>query len=211
MSLPPDFNYLEADARADARASVIAKMLLQAKESDRGCVIIGTAMVEDELELLLRAYCRNDRQVVKRVVDPLFRTYAPFSTLSGKIAVSFALGLIPENLHDCLTLLRKFRNDFAHEDTLTSFQTPKNKARLNTLFRLLSEWRGSKKSEEFLMGEQFHREYVEKVPHMGNLTKEQLAERVAFALAIMNILTRLEVARELATVTPRPIYQNKSN
>ena len=38
----------------------VAKMFMEQQESDRGCVIFGAAMLEDELELLIRAYCRAD-------------------------------------------------------------------------------------------------------------------------------------------------------
>jgi hypothetical protein len=69
-----------------------ARMLLEQQESDRGCVIFGAAHLEDDLEALLRAQCLRDGSAVKKVVDPLFHVYAPFSTFSAKIQVSYAMG-----------------------------------------------------------------------------------------------------------------------
>jgi DNA-binding MltR family transcriptional regulator len=62
----------------------IATMLLHQQESDRGCVIFSAAMLEEDLESLLRACCLSDQTVVKKIVDPLFRGYAPLSTLPLK-------------------------------------------------------------------------------------------------------------------------------
>ena len=42
-------------AKSEAQNREIAMMLLEQQESDRGCVIFGAAMLEDELESLLRA------------------------------------------------------------------------------------------------------------------------------------------------------------
>jgi len=80
MSVPSDV--------PNERDHEFAKMLLEQQESDRGCVIFGAAHLEDDLEALLRAYCLKDANAVKKIVDPLFRVYAPFSTFSAKIQVS---------------------------------------------------------------------------------------------------------------------------
>ena len=88
-------------------------MLLSDKESDRGCVIFGAAILEDGLEQLLRAVCRTDSPSTVKIVDSLFQTYAPFSTFSAKIQVTYALGLIPKDLKEILDLVRKLRNEFA--------------------------------------------------------------------------------------------------
>ena len=101
----------------------IAKMISEQQESDRGCVIFGAAILEDKLELLLRSYCRQDPQIIKRVVAPLFQGYAPLSTFSAKIQISFALGLIAERDFKALDLLRKLRNQFAHDKDIVSFQS----------------------------------------------------------------------------------------
>ena len=108
----------------------VTRMLLEQQESDRGCVIFSAAMLEKELESLLREYCRKDSASVKKIVDPLFQVYAPFSTLSAKIQICYALGFIHVDLYKSLKLIRKLRNDFAHEKTPVSFQSPKYQPRL---------------------------------------------------------------------------------
>src|SRR5215471_6177486 len=84
-----------ASAEKD-RVKIVAETLL--KESDRGCAIFGAAILHDDLEDLLRAFFRTDEDSIKRVVDPLFQTYAPLSTFSSRIQIAFALKLITKDL-----------------------------------------------------------------------------------------------------------------
>lgn len=46
--------------------SPTAQALIQ--ESDRGCVIVGAAFLEDQLEALLRALSRDDDESIKQVI-----------------------------------------------------------------------------------------------------------------------------------------------
>jgi len=79
-------------------------MLVHKPESDRGCVIFCAAWLEDELELLIRACCRKEPHIVKTIVNPLFKGYAPLSTFSAKIEVCYAMGLISKQLYRAFEL-----------------------------------------------------------------------------------------------------------
>lgn len=156
----------------------IGKMIAEQQESDRGCVIFGAALLEDKLELLLRSYCRQDPQIIKQVVAPLFQGYAPLSTFSAKIQVSFALGLIPERVFKSLNLLRKLRNQFAHDKDIVSFQS-------NTYQPLLEAFLSSTKEGDS----------VRVTPEQWEqITQRQpSARKVAFCLNIAYLLGRLDV------------------
>jgi len=167
----------------------VARMLLEQQESDRGCVIFCAAMLEDELESLLRANCLKAANVVKKVVDPLFQGYAPLSTFSAKIQVSYALGLIPEHVYKPLNLIRKLRNDFAHEKSAVSFQSAKYRDQLREIL-------GSSKASQ---------DDDEKIPQMGRTTKKQFVERLAFCLCVVGLVSRIEVAKEFTSGGPVPI------
>jgi len=83
-------------------------------ESDRGCVLIAAAYLDDTLEMLLRTYFANDAASVRKAVDPLFSGLGPLSSLSAKTKLAFALKLIdPHQFHN-LEMVRKIRNRFAH-------------------------------------------------------------------------------------------------
>lgn len=87
MSEDPRFEKLrelerEVGSTTEARVSALSKSL--ANESDRGCVIIGATLLEDQLEALLRAYCLSDPESVKQDIDPLFDSYSPFATFQQR-------------------------------------------------------------------------------------------------------------------------------
>jgi len=116
------FDKMHAKGRDDS--DIILENLIRQRESDRGCVIFSAALSEEWLETIMRAYCRNDPASVKNTVDPLFHGFAPLSTFAAKIQVCYALGLIPRKMRMELELLRKLRNDFAHEKGAVSFSLP---------------------------------------------------------------------------------------
>ena len=98
--------------RSDVRDFVEAML----KESDRGCVLIGAAYLDDALEEMLRTNFSGDENVVKKVVSPLFKGgNAPLGTFSVKTNISFALGLINNETFKALNNIRKVRNEFAHK------------------------------------------------------------------------------------------------
>ncbi len=115
----------------DGRLHTIADEL--ERETDRGCLIIGAEILNAELEALLRSVLTLDPRSVKKVVDPLFLNYAPLSSFDARIQIAFALRLIPHEIKLTLDLLRKLRNEFAHEPGPLTFTDPACKDRLRTL------------------------------------------------------------------------------
>src|SRR6185437_3502798 len=89
------------------------------KESPRGQVLISAGYIEEQLKQVLLAFMRDDADCI----NLLEGGNAPLGTLSSRIAACYALGLINENERHDLTLIRKIRNDFAH-DMHTTFDTP---------------------------------------------------------------------------------------
>jgi DNA-binding MltR family transcriptional regulator len=87
---------------------------------DRVAAIIFTSSVELLLENLLRKAMMPDS------AKHLFDGNGALATLSAKIDIAYAFGLIANvDRHD-LHLLRKIRNDFAHDiDHELSFETPR--------------------------------------------------------------------------------------
>jgi hypothetical protein len=88
------------------------------KESDRGKVLISTGFIEQQLKEVLLGFMLENK-TADELVDG---TNAPLGTFSARISASYVLGLISEKEHHDLTLIRRIRNDFAH-DIHTSFET----------------------------------------------------------------------------------------
>ncbi len=91
-------------------------------ESDRSVIIIAVSYIENYLEYYLKK-----RLINHKLVDSLFEGYAPLTTLSAKIDIAFSIGLISEEIHSELHLLRKIRNISAHDDTKVDFSNIKIK------------------------------------------------------------------------------------
>jgi DNA-binding MltR family transcriptional regulator len=163
-------------------AKVSATLL---KESDRGCIIFVSGIIEDALDALLRASFRGDTAVIKKIIDPLFNAYGPIATFSAKINLCFAFGLIDEILRRKLELLRKIRNDCAHEAGHIDFAHSKIKPRLDVFL--------AKKSKH-------DREALETMLDVGNqrLSKAQLTDRLVFILNIWDILGAIRLLAEMS-------------
>lgn len=89
------------------------------KESPRGQVLISTGFIEEQLKDTLLAFMRKNREALE-LVDG---ANAPLGTLSARISACFVLGLISDDEHHDLDLVRRIRNQFAH-DIETTFSTP---------------------------------------------------------------------------------------
>jgi hypothetical protein len=88
------------------------------KESPRGKVLISTGFIEQQLKEVLLAFMLP----VSQAEDLLEGANAPLGTFSARISACYTLGLIKEVEHHDLNVIRRIRNDFAH-DIHTSFET----------------------------------------------------------------------------------------
>ena len=87
--------------------------------SDRACAIVCGAFLDNLIqELLLEFLCKDS----KTQDNKLFSQNGPLATFSSKILLVYRLGLISKYEYDCLNLIRKIRNNFAHNLTIDSFE-----------------------------------------------------------------------------------------
>lgn len=111
------------------------------KGSDRDAAILGGSILEELLNRLLRK---------KLVQSPVFKdaienSNGSLSTFSNKIQLSYLMGLISKKMYDNLTIIRKIRNEFAHEIVGSSFENEqiKSKVEANLTYAkipLFTEW-----------------------------------------------------------------------
>ena len=100
------------------------------KESDRGCVLAGTAFMSDELDALLREAFRGPSTAINRLFDG---PNPPLGSLWAKSTLATAMGLIDAKTCDTLDTLRKMRNAFAHSSGPVSLSDERLTTLLNTL------------------------------------------------------------------------------
>ncbi|WP_232080757.1 hypothetical protein [Variovorax sp. SRS16] len=99
-------------------------------ESPRGMVLVAAAMLDDALrELLLASLVPNPSGS-----DTLFDgANAPLSTFSARIDAAYRLGLISGNFCRDIHIIRRIRNDVAHQPSGFTFDDPSPRSRIEAL------------------------------------------------------------------------------
>lgn len=101
-------------------------------ESDRACVILGSAVLDSALEILLKGFFLPSATAD----DPLFDgANACLATFSSRIEMAARLGLIDSAFAKNLHLVRRIRNDFAHNIAGCTFTDSAVLSRLTELRR----------------------------------------------------------------------------
>jgi DNA-binding MltR family transcriptional regulator len=89
--------------------------------------------MENWIEFLLKEEMPN---LSSRLTERLFTGYGPLSSFSGKIDISFALGLIPQETYADLRAIKDIRNCFAHSKEVLHFRRPE----LAPIIQKLNGW-----------------------------------------------------------------------
>ena len=83
---------------------------VSSNETDRGKVLVATSQIDGMLEDILRAFLMDSVPTDQLFAGP----NAPLSSLFNKANLAKSLGLIDDNEHQAISIMRKIRNDFAH-------------------------------------------------------------------------------------------------
>jgi DNA-binding MltR family transcriptional regulator len=111
----------------------------------------------------------SNAEDIKKDIDPLFQGYAPLATFSAKIQLTFALGLLPRKTRDKIEVIRRLRNDFAHQWGPIDFTDERCAGRL----KLVIDQKSLHKANE----EQF-----------AALANTPVTLRLAFVLSVVRIM-----------------------
>jgi len=103
-----------------------------AKESDRAGVIIAVAMLDRVLETILKAYLVPTDSPEDSLLEG---AYAPIATFNARIDLAYRLGLISARFCRDLHLIRRIRNDFAHNISSCNFEDSSVHSRIIELVR----------------------------------------------------------------------------
>jgi hypothetical protein len=91
-------------------------------ESERACAIVGGAYLDDLLGELVELYLVENADASPDLLDS-GNGNAPLGTFGARILIAYAVGLLPKDKTDALRKIKKIRNKFAHDLTL-SFNEP---------------------------------------------------------------------------------------
>lgn len=103
-----------------------------AKESDRASVIVAASIFDNSLRDLLKQHLVPNATSSDELFDG---TNAPLATFSAKIALAHRLGLISAPFARNLHLIRRIRNEFAHNIHGGSFEDSAVKSRVMELYK----------------------------------------------------------------------------
>lgn len=99
-------------------------------ETDRGVGLVGAALLDKQLLDLLKSHFLKK----KESIELLEGGTSPLGTFSSRIKIGFCLGLITEFELKELQLIRKIRNEFAHQTHGLSFKNEKIAISCNKFF-----------------------------------------------------------------------------
>lgn len=83
------------------------------EEADRGCVLLGVSLLDEELNKMFRSLVPEDTS--NKRIKEIFDGKNVFGSLSSKLDIAYVCRLLPADVVNCLHLLRKLRNKLAHE------------------------------------------------------------------------------------------------
>jgi DNA-binding MltR family transcriptional regulator len=98
----------------------LSKQLLL-HESDRGCVLVAHAVLDEAVELLLRGAFSKSEAIMKASVMPMFAVNGPLSTFWSKLHLANSLELLSPAVYTDLEIMRRIRNRFAHQKAPVDF------------------------------------------------------------------------------------------
>jgi hypothetical protein len=102
-----------------------------AQLDDRSLVLVATGKLDEFLAVCIVTKCRLLAD--KRMFERVFEGEGPLSRFAHKISVAHLLGLlVGDMLHD-ITIMRKIRNEFAHDYTFKDFGTKEISSRCKSL------------------------------------------------------------------------------
>lgn len=104
-------------------------------ETDRGCVLMATAYLDEKLKELLKHFLIEDNDSF----NSLFSGVGGLSTFSSRIELSYLLGLISPMVKRDLHIIRKIRNVFAHSAENIDFNHPPIASRCRELYHNVFE------------------------------------------------------------------------
>ncbi len=97
-------------------------------ETDRGCALMAAAFLSEQLFILLVSSLVRDDDVSQKLLSSRIESFC------DRIDLAFALGLLPPLARRDLHLIRRIRNEFAHDASPLSFASSQIADRCRELY-----------------------------------------------------------------------------
>jgi DNA-binding MltR family transcriptional regulator len=83
-------------------------------ESDRGCVLVAHAFIEEAIQEVLRAVLLERREAREQVIERIVSGSEAFAKFPSRVAMLRELCQLPEDVANAIGKLNTLRNRFAH-------------------------------------------------------------------------------------------------
>lgn len=103
------------------------------KEADRGCVLLGVSMLDEELDKLFNLIIPKDTSNTRK--KEIFDGKGAFGDLSLKLDIAYVCHILPADLVNSINRLRKLRNNLAHRPN--PFEIKDNLSAIKDVFSLV--------------------------------------------------------------------------
>ncbi|MBU9453487.1 hypothetical protein [Burkholderia multivorans] len=97
------------------------------QESERAIVVLGVAQIDSDLERLLKHVLHPSP---KKSSDDLFDPGGPLGSFGARIAFAHRMGIFDSEFVKVLNILRKIRNDFAHNAAEPNLNLEQHRSRI---------------------------------------------------------------------------------
>lgn len=156
-------NFLE---HTDAGLFIDKHYTLLMEESDRGCILLGVSALDEQLDELFRKLLPE--KTSNKRSKQIFDSRGAFGNLASKLDIAYVCHLLPADLVDSIHLLRKLRNNLAHQTSPFAF-----KDNLEAIFEVFSTLKGNVPAGLIeLSREHIHGDYLKGLMEMDHPLNE---------------------------------------
>ncbi|MGR6874014.1 hypothetical protein ACU6U9_17270 [Pseudomonas sp. HK3] len=135
-------------------------------EADRGCVLLGVSLLDEELTKLFKSLLPEDTSNKRK--KEIFDGKGAFGNLSAKLDIAHVCNILPVDLVNCIHRLNKLRNDLAHQ--ASPFSIDEN---LELIFEIFSKTKGNLAAGIVHMSGDFvYGQFIKKVMETDHPTDE---------------------------------------
>jgi DNA-binding MltR family transcriptional regulator len=120
--------------RPTSQGALLAALHSYAEQADTSYILVAATALE---RLLEQALLSKMKELSNTLYSDLFTGYGPLASFGAKIDISYALGIVPDELVVDFRAIKAIRNAFAHPDEVLNFSA----RQLDRLFQKLTGWR----------------------------------------------------------------------
>jgi DNA-binding MltR family transcriptional regulator len=158
-------------------------------ESDRGCAVIGGAMIDQSLSQLIASFLVDDPPAVNYLLDPS----GPLVSQPTRARLAYCLGILSTKQRDDIIAIGKIRNKFAHNLNGATFEQDEIKNECNKL-------------------RSYYDTYIPALPSDNSQATPRKFFQVAIAVLVQGLVvesTRLSLAKRTLEI-PRDTFLDPS-